>query len=110
MKTTTVPGDPYDEEFWGPIEPDELSIPGLKQHIDLNYPDEGWYAGSIIGWSSGGSDDIGVDANVEVDEALRICSAVLEYAGPISPAVEVSVSNGAVDLAVGTVSDGCTAV
>ncbi len=110
VKTTTVPGDPYDEEFWGPIQPGEVSIPGLEQHLDVNYSDEGWFDGSINGWSAGGTNDIGVDADVDVDEALRICAAILEYASPIEPDVRVTVNDSAAaELVVGSVADGCVA-
>ncbi len=53
VKVTTVPGDPYDEAFWGPIDPGEVSIPGLEQHLDVNYPDEDWFEAKVTGSSLG---------------------------------------------------------
>ncbi len=58
VKPTTVPGDPYDEEFWGPIDPAEISIPGLEQHLDVNYSDENWFDGKVSGSSLGESEVI----------------------------------------------------
>ena len=107
VKTTTVPGDPYDEEFWGPIDPDEISIPGIEQHLDVNYPDEGWFEGSVNG-SSLSDGLVVVFANLEGGDAVRLCDAVLEYAGAIDPDVSVRVEDEASTLgAAGTVAEGC---
>jgi len=107
VKTTTVPGDPYNEEFWGPIDPDEISIPGIEQHLDVNYPDEGWFGGSLNG-SSVSDGLVVVIANLEGDDAVRLCDAVLEYAGAIDPDVSVRVEDDTSTLgAGGTVADGC---
>ncbi len=107
VKTTTVPGDPYDEEFWGPIDPDEISIPGIEQHLDVNYPDEGWFEGSVNG-SSLSDGVVVVFANLEGDDAVRLCDAVLEYAGAIDPDVSVRVEDEASTVgAAGTVAEGC---
>lgn len=110
VKTTTVPGDPYDEAFWGPIDPAELSIPGLEQHLDVNYPDSGWFDDTLVGSSIGGTEVI-VYADVDAADAIRLCDAVLEYAGSIVSEVEVEVeqSNTEVALATGNVADGCAA-
>ena len=107
VKTTTVPGDPYDEAFWGPIDPDEISIPGIEQHLDVNYPDDGWFGGSLSG-SSISEGDVTVFAELEGDDAVRLCDAVLEYAGAIEPDVSVRVEDDASTVhAVGTVTAGC---
>ena len=111
VKTTTVPGDPYDEEFWGPIDPDEVSVPGLEQHLDVNYPDEGWFGGSVRGSSLSGSDVI-VFAALEDDDGVRLCEAVLEYAAGIDPTASVTIedSDSSESRATGIVAEGCTAV
>ncbi len=108
VKVTTVPGDPYDEAFWGPIDPGEVSIPGLEQHLDVNYSDEDWFEGKVSG-SSLGEHDVIVFALVDGDEAIRLCDAVLEYAGAIdSEAVVIIEDNDSVSqLASGTVETGC---
>jgi len=108
VKPTTVPGDPYDEEFWGPIDPNEVSIPGIEQHLDVNYPDEGWFGGSLNGSSLAGS-DVTVFAELEGDDAVRLCDAVLEYAGGIDSDVTVTVEGNdqSAVLASGDVADGC---
>ena len=109
VKATTVPGDPYDEAFWGPIDPNEISIPGIEQHLDVNHPDDGWFGGSLNGSSVAGS-DVAVFADIGVDEAARLCDAVLEYAGGIDPdvTVTVEVTDASKSLATGTVVDGCS--
>jgi outer membrane murein-binding lipoprotein Lpp len=109
VKVTTVPGDPYDEAFWGPIDPGEVSIPGLEQHLDVNYADENWFEGKISG-SSIAEHEVIVFALVDTDEAVRLCDALLEYAGPIDPdAVAIVEDNDSVSqLASGTVETGCS--
>ena len=109
VKTTTVPGDPYDEAFWGPIDPDEISIPGLEQHLDVNYPSSGWFGDKLSGSSISG-DQLIVFADVDPAEALRLCAAVVEYTAGIDPdvTVEIEESTASRTLATGTVADGCT--
>ena len=108
VKATTVPGDPYGEEFWGPIDPNEISIPGIEQHLDVNHPDDGWFDGTMTGSGVSGS-DVSVSADLGVDEAVRLCDALLEYAGGIDPdaTVTVEASDPSAVLATGTVVDGC---
>jgi hypothetical protein len=108
VKTASVPGDPYDEDFWGPIDADEVSIPGLEQHLDVNYPDEGWFGGSLNGSSLSGS-EVTVFADLEGDDAVRLCDAVLEYAGGIDAdsSVSVEANEQSTLLASGNMADGC---
>jgi len=100
--------DRYDEEFWGVIDPDELSIPGIEQHLDVNHPDSGWFD-TLTGYGLGGTSSISASGGIPDGEAVAICAAILEYAAPLEPDVSITIedeSDGIV--ATGTVADGCT--
>jgi len=101
--------DPYDEEFWGAIDATEMSIPGLKQHLDLNYPDTGWFD-TLNGYGISQDTDVEVNGPIEEEDGVALCSAILEYAAPLEPDVTITVGdNGGATFASGNVADGCSA-
>lgn len=101
--------DPYDEEFWGPIIDGELSIPGLKQHLDVNHAESGWFD-IVNGYTVEGESVVGVNGPLGPDDGVPLCEAILEYAGPLSPEVTITVEDDAgVVLASGNPTDGCSA-
>lgn len=101
----------YDPNFDDPVDPNTVSIDGLKLYLDENHPDATWRT-QLTSFSQFGDNLEAGGIDVQSD-ALAICAALLAYATGISADAAVGVNTFSdnfedeISIASGNAADGC---